>query len=90
VKRFKVEITALQSVLKTSDFEVGRPRVVRKNPMIPTTKLCPRCLKPLQKGSKLGGWLVPQDYYCEACGYQGTLFLEKEEASQGDPGEEKK
>ena len=46
--------------------------------------MCPRCLKPLQKGSKLGGWLVPQDYYCTNCGYQGTLYLEKPEP-EGEP-----
>jgi hypothetical protein len=28
--------------------------------------------------SKLGGWLVPQDYYCSKCGYAGTVFLERE------------
>ena len=63
--------------------------MTRRSAFAPTVKRCPRCLQPLQKGSKLGGWLVPQDYYCEACGYQGTLFLEQE--FQADPkGEEKK
>lgn len=77
-------------MLETSDFEVGKPRVVRKSPLAPTTKLCPRCLKPLQKGSKLGGWLVPQDYFCEACGYKGTLFLEQEAGPDEPVGEEKR
>jgi transposase-like protein len=68
----------------TSDFEVGEPRITRRSPLTPTVKLCPRCLKPLQKGSKLGGWLVPQDYYCTSCGYKGTVFLEKS-SSEGEP-----
>lgn len=77
-------------MLKTSDFEIGKPRVARKSPLIPMAKLCPRCLKTLQKGSKLGGWLVPQDYYCESCGYKGTVFLEQEVRPEGPEGEEKK
>jgi hypothetical protein len=44
----------------------------------PVSKLCPRCLQPLQRGSRLGGWLVPQDYYCTKCGYHGTVYLEPE------------
>ena len=64
----------------TSDFEVGKPKITRKSPLARTTKLCPRCLEPLQRGSKLGGWLVPQDYYCTKCGYKGTVYLEKSTA----------
>jgi transposase-like protein len=74
-------------VFDTVDFESGEPRVARRSPLRPTAKLCPRCLEPLQKGSKFGGWLVPQDYFCESCGYEGTVFLEE---SSGRPaGEEK-
>jgi predicted amidophosphoribosyltransferase len=54
------------------------PRLARKSPFAPTVKLCPKCLKPLQRGSRLGGWLVPQDYFCPECGYQGTVFVEKD------------
>jgi hypothetical protein len=54
------------------------PGLSRKSPFTLITKLCPRCLKPLQRGSKLGGWLVPQDYVCSACGYLGTVYLEKD------------
>ena len=61
------------------------PRLTRKSPLAATLKLCPRCLKPLHRGSKLGGWLVPQDYYCTECGYRGTVYLEK-----SDPREEGK
>ncbi|MBI3858737.1 MAG: hypothetical protein HY296_00640 [Thaumarchaeota archaeon] len=60
-------------------------RLTRKSPLALSRKFCPRCLTPLQAGSKLGGWLVPQDYYCPNCGYQGTVFLEKEpEKRSGD------
>ncbi len=52
------------------------PRVVRRNPTKPVTKFCVNCLSPLEKGSQLGGWLVPQDYYCSRCGYKGYVYLE--------------
>ncbi len=52
------------------------PRIVRRNPSKPVTKLCVNCLSPLSKGSELGGWLVPQDYYCKKCGYKGYVYLE--------------
>ncbi|MDV3277528.1 MAG: transposase [Nitrososphaerales archaeon] len=67
-----------------SDIEVGKPRITRRSPVRPTSKLCPKCLKPLQKGSKLGGWLVPQDYYCTSCGYKGTVYLEKASHNEGE------
>ena len=54
------------------------PRLARRSPFVLSTKLCPRCLAPLTPRNKLGGWLVPQDYYCEKCGYAGTVYLEKE------------
>jgi len=52
------------------------PRLVRRNPSKPVTKYCVNCLSPLLKGSALGGWLVPQDYYCKKCGYKGYVYLE--------------
>ena len=61
-----------------SGADEGLPKLTRKSPFTLTTKLCPRCLRPLQRGSKLGGWLVPQDYVCIGCGYRGTVFLEKD------------
>lgn len=57
--------------------------MTRRSPLKPTLKYCPRCLKPLQRGSKFGGWLIPQDYYCSSCGYRGTLFLEKNTEAAG-------
>lgn len=60
-----------------SEPEEGKPHFARKSPLEPTVKLCPKCMEPLQKGSKLGGWLIPQDYFCENCGYKGVVYLEK-------------
>ncbi len=39
-------------------------------------KICPRCLKELKNTSNLGGWLLPQEYICRSCGYQGSVALE--------------
>jgi len=54
------------------------PRLARRSPFAPSTKLCPKCLNPLKRLNGLGGWLIPQDYYCPKCGYTGTVFVEKE------------
>jgi len=54
------------------------PRLARRSPFALETKLCPKCLSPLKGSSKLGGWLIPQDYYCTNCGYSGTVFVERE------------
>ncbi len=53
------------------------PKLARRSPFVLATKLCPRCLSPLEGRSKLGGWLIPQDYYCTKCGYSGTVFVER-------------
>ena len=65
------------------DAEQGLPSFTRKSPFVPTVKLCPKCLKPLQRGSRLGGWLIPQDYFCQECGYRGVVFLEKDVRPDG-------
>jgi len=59
-----------------SEEDQGMPRVVRRNPSKPVAKLCINCLSPLEKGTTLGGWLLPQDYYCKNCGYRGFVYLE--------------
>jgi hypothetical protein len=41
-------------------------------------KLCPKCLKELKQTSSLGGWLLPTEYVCQFCGYQGYGALEKD------------
>ena len=63
-----------------------RLKLTRLSPLARTQKLCPRCLNPLNRGSKLGGWLIPQDYYCSKCGYTGTVYLEK--ATESPPPQE--
>ncbi len=63
------------------DVDGAKPRLVRRNPLRPSPKLCPRCLSPVKNASKLGGWLVPMTYHCPSCGYHGTAFLER--TSQG-------
>jgi hypothetical protein len=60
----------------SEDADEGMPRLVRRNPSKPVIKYCVNCLSPLEKGSELGGWLVPQDYYCKKCGYKGYVYLE--------------
>jgi hypothetical protein len=75
----------------SKDADEGLPRVVRRNPTKPVKKLCVNCLTPLEKGSELGGWLVPQDYYCVNCGYKGYVYLEDrrgEDAGEGGRREE--
>ncbi len=57
--------------------EIGQPRLVRRSPLRPAQKLCPRCLAPVRNASKLGGWLIPMNYDCPKCGYHGTAFLER-------------
>lgn len=54
------------------------PRLARRSPFAPVTKLCPRCLSPLRELNRvMTGW-IPMDYYCSKCGYSGTVFIEKE------------
>ena len=60
-----------------SESEEGKARIARKSPLEPSVKLCPKCMEPLSRGSKFGGWLIPQDYYCANCGYRGIIYLEK-------------
>ncbi|HYC26437.1 MAG TPA: hypothetical protein VEB67_00255 [Nitrososphaerales archaeon] len=61
-----------------------QPRLARRSPFVPATKLCPRCLSPLSTRGKLGGWLIPQDYFCSKCGYAGTAFLERDPSAEKD------
>jgi hypothetical protein len=51
-------------------------RLVRRSPTRLQVKLCPICLKPLKQLSQLGGWLTPDYYYCESCGYSGSVAFE--------------
>ncbi|MDG7001208.1 MAG: hypothetical protein JRN15_19095 [Nitrososphaerota archaeon] len=40
-------------------------------------KYCPQCFSELNRGSELSGWLVPDYYVCEKCGYSGHVALER-------------
>lgn len=45
-------------------------------------KLCPVCgarLKPVR--TLVSGWLTPQSYYCENCGYVGPIFMDSSQSS---------
>jgi hypothetical protein len=76
-KGFRHASVGVQASLSPSeDPEEGMPRLVRRNPSKLVVKYCVNCLSPLEKGSELGGWLVPQDYYCKKCGYKGYVYLE--------------
>jgi ribosomal protein S27AE len=58
------------------------PKLARRSPFAPSTKLCPKCLGPLKGMNGLGGWLIPQNYFCARCGYTGIVFVEKEAGSE--------
>lgn len=50
---------------------------VRRRSLAGRQKLCPQCQSELKIGSPLSGWLVPNFYICEKCGYSGYVALEE-------------
>ena len=58
------------------------PKLARRSPFAPATRLCPRCLSPLKIGNELSGWMTPLSFYCEKCGYSGSVYLEKDPESE--------
>lgn len=70
--------------MSDKDEDEERPRLVRRKVFSTTPRLCPSCLTPLRRGSELGGWLTPQDYYCANCGYRGYAFLEAKPQKPAD------
>jgi len=64
----------------TEDIGDDKPRVSIRRTLKPKVKLCPRCLKKVRPASSLGGWLIPQEYICDSCGYRGPVAIE------GEPG----
>jgi len=45
----------------------------------PTQIYCPRCCSPkIKLTSSLSYFLTPKQYYCEECGYVGTVVMELE------------
>ena len=70
--------------MSVDDAEPEAPRFVRRGVLAIAPRLCPSCLTPLRRVSELGGWLVPQDYYCPNCGYQGHAYLEADPEKPAD------
>ena len=64
-----------------------QPRLARRSPLTARRKYCPKCLGPMKAGGGLGGWLLPQEYVCTACGYRGTVYLEKDTEAEPKGGE---
>tara|TARA_B100000315_G_scaffold225292_1_gene231413 strand:- start:447 stop:662 length:216 start_codon:yes stop_codon:yes gene_type:complete len=42
-------------------------------------RLCPECLSILEQMSPLSGWMTPDYYKCQKCGYSGPIGLENSE-----------
>ena len=40
-------------------------------------KFCPQCGKSLEISNSSIGWLLPEQYECLNCNYQGSVFLDK-------------
>ncbi len=49
-------------------------------------KVCPVCgSRKIRLSSSLDGWLTPEIYICEECGYRGPIYLELQiEADKND------
>ena len=60
---------------ETSSEDIPKIRLVRRN-LKGKIKLCPNCLGILEPYGELSGWLLPQEYLCEKCGYVGYVALE--------------
>ena len=52
-------------------------------------KLCPNCLCQMKMFGELSGWLVPEEYLCENCGYKGHVALELMPIDEAHEEEEK-
>jgi len=54
----------------------------------PSKIYCPKCASPkINLSNSLEIWLLPKKYFCENCGYSGSIImeLEKEEKSENNP-----
>ena len=40
-------------------------------------KFCPQCGKSLEISNSSIGWLLPEQYECLNCNYQGSVFFDK-------------
>jgi len=53
-----------------------------KNELGPSIKYCPRCGSP-KLNAKTNWFIVPsQTYKCPECGYEGPIFMEKEQENK--------
>jgi len=53
----------------------------------PSKIYCPKCASPkINLSNSLEIWLLPKKYFCENCGYSGSIImeLEKEEKSENN------
>jgi hypothetical protein len=55
--------------------ETAKIRFTRRN-LKGRAKLCPRCLSPMRAANSLSGWMTPDEFFCERCGYRGHVSLE--------------
>ncbi len=61
--------------------------VAWQSPISNPIKICPRCgSKNIKIASKLDGWLTPERYVCNDCGYIGQIVLEVEEERDEEKG----
>jgi predicted RNA-binding Zn-ribbon protein involved in translation (DUF1610 family) len=57
----------------------------RKKKREMTIKLCPTCKKPtLKRTVRTSGWMSPESYICEECGYSGAFYIEVDLEESGD------
>jgi predicted RNA-binding Zn-ribbon protein involved in translation (DUF1610 family) len=55
--------------------EEGRIRLKRRS-VKGRPKLCPKCLAQMHIIGSLSGWLLPEEYLCDNCGYHGHVAFE--------------
>jgi hypothetical protein len=60
--------------------EKGPHVVVRRTGFKGEKKLCPNCLHELEQWNPLGGWLIPAEFSCPICNYEGHLAIESRSA----------
>lgn len=52
-------------------------RVFKSRGVSKTLKLCPVCNSlNIRLATKYSGWLTPETYVCDECGYSGPIYLE--------------
>jgi len=60
------------------DEESGEYRIsLRRRNLKGKKKFCPRCFNQMSVFGELSGWLLPEEYLCEKCGYVGYVAFEQ-------------